>query len=390
MTLLTGTPLFISTGDTYLHTQMVVYYLIAALLGLALGYLIWGWSRQSAITAAWREGKRSAEQALESEADPAEAKRLRTELDVVTKARQRAEADLRQCEADLAACRAGRDQTDPVEERDQPVSIPAAQALTGALPLTRQNDPEDIAPPPPVTQPEPEPEPEPDLPPADPLPAPVAAEAEAMPEDPEDTRNAEIEEGETALLLGAGGTGSLIGGAVADEISPTEDAFTAESDGSGLTAGGGADGLSGGAGADDLAGGAAEDRLPAQDTTPEEMASEITAPEATAPEVIGTQDAGTPDIAVPEREPERLSAARAEGPDDLKLIKGVGPKLEGVLNDMGFYHFDQIAKWTENEVAWVDTRLRFKGRIQRDTWIDQAKILAEGGETEFSKRKKDG
>ena len=87
-----------------------------------------------------------------------------------------------------------------------------------------------------------------------------------------------------------------------------------------------------------------------------------------------------------ESKPETLSAARASGADNLKLLKGVGPKLEGVLNDLGFFHFDQIAKWTPEEVTWVDDRLKFKGRIERDGWIEQAKILAEGGETAFSKK----
>ena len=76
--------------------------------------------------------------------------------------------------------------------------------------------------------------------------------------------------------------------------------------------------------------------------------------------------------------PDLLTAARDGGADDLKLIKGVGPKLEGVLNDMGIYHFDQIAAWTAAEVAWVDERLKFKGRIERDGWIEQAKSLANG------------
>ena len=89
-----------------------------------------------------------------------------------------------------------------------------------------------------------------------------------------------------------------------------------------------------------------------------------------------------------EAKPELLAAAREGGPDDLKLIKGVGPKLEGILHDMGIFHFDQIAVWTPNEIAWVDDRLKFKGRIDRDGWIEQAKTLAAGGETEFSKRSK--
>ncbi|MEM9549887.1 MAG: NADH-quinone oxidoreductase subunit NuoE [Pseudomonadota bacterium] len=87
-----------------------------------------------------------------------------------------------------------------------------------------------------------------------------------------------------------------------------------------------------------------------------------------------------------ETAPETLSAARDGKPDDLKLLKGVGPKLEQTLNGLGFYHFDQIAAWTETEVAWVDTRLKFKGRIERDGWIGQARVLADGGTTEFSKR----
>ncbi len=70
----------------------------------------------------------------------------------------------------------------------------------------------------------------------------------------------------------------------------------------------------------------------------------------------------------------------------MKLIKGVGPKLEGILNELGFYHFDQIAKWTPEQVTWVDNRLQFKGRIERDDWIKQAEILAKGGETAFSKK----
>ncbi|WP_371223557.1 NADH-quinone oxidoreductase subunit E [Roseovarius sp. 2305UL8-3] len=87
--------------------------------------------------------------------------------------------------------------------------------------------------------------------------------------------------------------------------------------------------------------------------------------------------------------PELLSAARAEGADDLKLIKGVGAKLETELNEKGVYHYDQIAGWSEAEVAWADQHLvKFKGRVSRDDWVAQAKILAEGGETEFSARKK--
>ena len=75
--------------------------------------------------------------------------------------------------------------------------------------------------------------------------------------------------------------------------------------------------------------------------------------------------------------PEMLSAPQGE-PDDLKKIKGVGPKLEAELNGAGVYHFSQIASWTEKEVAWADDNLLdgFKGRISRDNWVSQAKDLA--------------
>lgn len=87
--------------------------------------------------------------------------------------------------------------------------------------------------------------------------------------------------------------------------------------------------------------------------------------------------------------PALLTEARGGQPDDLKMIKGVGPALEKMLHGMGIYHFDQIAEWNEAEVEWVDDNMgRFSGRVKRDGWIEQAKLLAEGGETEFSKRAK--
>jgi len=83
--------------------------------------------------------------------------------------------------------------------------------------------------------------------------------------------------------------------------------------------------------------------------------------------------------AVAEAAPERLDAPRADGADDLKKIDGIGPKLEALLNEMGFFHFDQIAAWGEAEIAWVDARLKFKGRITRDDWVGQAARLATPG-----------
>ena len=89
--------------------------------------------------------------------------------------------------------------------------------------------------------------------------------------------------------------------------------------------------------------------------------------------------------------PQGLDGPRGGQADDLKRIKGVGPKLEELCHSLGFYHFDQIAKWTSGEVAWVDSNLGgFNGRVTRDDWIAQARVLAGGGETEFSKRVDDG
>jgi len=115
------------------------------------------------------------------------------------------------------------------------------------------------------------------------------------------------------------------------------------------------------------------------------------APDAVAPpEVAATPPVATPATAevwtgpaaapIAGRRPAALSAARAGGPDDLKRIKGVGPKLEALLHSLGFYHFDQIATWTPEELSWVDDNIEgFKGRASRDQWVAQAKVLASGG-----------
>lgn len=74
--------------------------------------------------------------------------------------------------------------------------------------------------------------------------------------------------------------------------------------------------------------------------------------------------------------PEKLNAPRDGKKDNLKLIKGVGPKIEGKLNDMGIFHFEQIAVWDKAEIAKFDEQLSFKGRIDRERWVPQAKALA--------------
>ncbi|MEP0522294.1 MAG: hypothetical protein ABJO09_15755 [Hyphomicrobiales bacterium] len=88
--------------------------------------------------------------------------------------------------------------------------------------------------------------------------------------------------------------------------------------------------------------------------------------------------------------PERLKGPRDGEADDLKKIKGVGKKIEEKLNGFGIYHFDQIGNWTDDQVKWIGGELAFAGRIERENWIEQAKVLASGGDTEFSRRVEKG
>ncbi|MBW9053201.1 NADH-quinone oxidoreductase subunit E [Rhizobium mesosinicum] len=76
---------------------------------------------------------------------------------------------------------------------------------------------------------------------------------------------------------------------------------------------------------------------------------------------------------------------RPAAPDDLKMISGVGPKIEATLNEIGIFTFSQIAGWKKAEREWVDGFLNFRGRIERDDWVKQAKALAKGGEAEYIK-----
>lgn len=77
--------------------------------------------------------------------------------------------------------------------------------------------------------------------------------------------------------------------------------------------------------------------------------------------------------------PAGLEGPRDGKADDLKVIVGIGPKLEALCHRLGFYHFDQLANWTAAEIAWVDDNLEgFKGRVTRDNWVEQAKALAAG------------
>jgi predicted flap endonuclease-1-like 5' DNA nuclease len=74
------------------------------------------------------------------------------------------------------------------------------------------------------------------------------------------------------------------------------------------------------------------------------------------------------------------------GIDDLKRIRGIGVLIEKKLNSLGVTHYEQVANWTGADIERISGILDFKGRIERENWIEQARILATGGQTEFSRR----
>lgn len=79
--------------------------------------------------------------------------------------------------------------------------------------------------------------------------------------------------------------------------------------------------------------------------------------------------------------------AAVGAPDNLLQLKGVGPKLNTLLQSLGVARFDQIAAWSAEDIAKVDAHLgAFKGRISRDNWVAQAKLLATGAVAEFEAR----
>jgi NADH-quinone oxidoreductase subunit E len=127
------------------------------------------------------------------------------------------------------------------------------------------------------------------------------------------------------------------------------------------------------------AAGAAKSRTVAAPKAPAPVrqAAPVKAEKAEAPAAAALAESAKPAGAA--AKPELYTSPPAEGADDLKEISGVGPKLEKLLNSLGIYTFAQVAAWSAADVAWVDERLTFKGRIERDDWMSQAKKLAAGG-----------
>jgi predicted flap endonuclease-1-like 5' DNA nuclease len=124
---------------------------------------------------------------------------------------------------------------------------------------------------------------------------------------------------------------------------------------------------------------------------------EPVAPEPVAPEPVAPVAFSAPPVAVAPVTVAPVAAAAigltaigipaaVGAADDLELIKGIGPKLNGVLNGLGVHRFDQIANWTAGDVDKVDDHLgAFKDRIGQEEWIPQAKLLAAGNHSEWQR-----
>lgn len=126
---------------------------------------------------------------------------------------------------------------------------------------------------------------------------------------------------------------------------------------------------------------------PAEPATLEAAMEDVTRQPAARGGEVAIEGAEEPQV---HEGPVLLDAPKGEA-DDLKMIKGVGPQIEKKLNDLGIFHYGQIAAWDEDDVAFIDDKLSFRGRVTRDGWIAQAGELASGAETEFSKKaSKDG
>ncbi len=94
--------------------------------------------------------------------------------------------------------------------------------------------------------------------------------------------------------------------------------------------------------------------------------------------IASAKTSKTADVKDEATAPAAEEAAAETAGDDLKQLSGVGPALEKKLHEAGVTTFAQVAAWTEEDVAAMNEKLSFKGRIEREGWIEQAKELAKG------------
>lgn len=131
------------------------------------------------------------------------------------------------------------------------------------------------------------------------------------------------------------------------------------------------------------------DAAPAEEAPPAETPAWVRDYEAQADVDV---DAGEPPAAPPAAfaeldEPVEPARMAAGPPDDLMLIKGIGPQIDALLRSLGVDRFEQIASWMPEDIEAIDASLgEFKGRIIRDEWIAQARLLAAGDMETFNQR----
>lgn len=106
-------------------------------------------------------------------------------------------------------------------------------------------------------------------------------------------------------------------------------------------------------------------------------------PPVVAPQAAGVIEALADETPAPAKrrgtKPPVLGAPRNGAPDDFTLIEGVSLQQQSTLYSLGVFHFDQIAAWSPDHVAWVDNYLRLRGRIEEEEWLEQADELAREG-----------
>ncbi len=111
-------------------------------------------------------------------------------------------------------------------------------------------------------------------------------------------------------------------------------------------------------------------------------AAPVAKPKAVAPVKVKPTPAAKPKAAATPK-----AAPKIVIPDNLELLKGVGPKLNTLLKSLGVTSFEQVANWSAADVREIDSRLgTFAGRISRDNWVDQAKLLVTGDVKGFEKK----
>lgn len=321
---------------TELITEILIFLAIAAILGLLIGYLIWGWSRRGLIAAARAEGAAGARTSVDGSSG------LRQQLDACAEERAVLERENDALQLRIDAFEAEQTAVSELQSGDDDDGGAAAESAMADLRAE--------------------------------LDAALLARTEA------EAENARLSS--QVAALDAAGKSAQSDAATALALRAQLDAAKAERAGlqtriASLEAAAG-DASSDAAAVSELraqldACAAARASLESENAALQDRLDVMVGAQPLAPE---QQNAAvqTPVEAAPA--PASLLTERPDEVDDLKEIKGVGPKMEGVLNDKGVYLFRQVANFSAQDVAWVNEAIEaFPGRIERDQWVAQAQTL---------------